>query len=71
MVRLSVKFRCPNILLPILIDRFGDSCCGVNDEGNMPEVGVTWPEREFMPKPPRVKLGFAALRGGWDAGCSC
>ncbi|KAG8273310.1 hypothetical protein J6590_023822 [Homalodisca vitripennis] len=52
---LSGKALWPNKLLFAMGGRFrfGESCCGVNEllPGNMPDVGVTWPDKELDPNP--------------------
>lgn len=66
---LSGNALCPN--KPLLAIggrlRFGDNCWGVKellDPGNIPDVGVTWPDNEFEPKLLRAKPWFAILLGG-------
>lgn len=72
MDRLSGNPLCPlpNKRLPICRFLFGESCCGVKElvrpaePGNMPDVGVTWPERELVLNPPPLRFWLAMLLGG-------
>jgi hypothetical protein len=64
MDRLSGNALCPlpNKRLPICRFLFGDNCWGVKElvrpvePGNMPDVGVTWPERELVLNPPPLRF---------------